>query len=324
MKVIDKTPYQSEKGDISLLQRIQGTLEHGFNWFPELEAQQIVVTQLNSVLEKGFTLLRNVTLHNSAIVEPLILIGAPGVYVIRVTPLSGFYEAKGDQWSVVKNGHSFPEAINLLTQTARLARALQVFIERQGVILPGPIEAVLMATNPGMHVDSLRPVVRVVMSDGVKQFASSLLQARPVLKSEMVYDLPDRIVSPRPKAVAVPAPGAAPQAGPQAPSQTPGFENSYSAAPQEPAPEPSRARAIFQAAGDAKPFDPNDLSFAYDEKAGEEIPEKLRETSPSQRLAKPGKKPAISSRQWILLAAMFLFECCILAGFGYFIFISTR
>ncbi len=46
--------------------------------------------------------------------------------------------------------------------------------------------------------------------------------------------------------------------------------------------------------------------------------ENLREPSPSQRLAKPAKKPAISSRQWILLAAMFLVECCILVGFRIF------
>jgi hypothetical protein len=314
MKVIDKTPYQNEKGQISLFQRLQGTLEHGLNWYSELDAQKIVITQLDSVLEKGFTLIRNLTLQNSQIVEPLILIGAPGVYVIRVTPLSGFYEAKGDQWSVTKNGHSFPEPINLMSQTARLARALQVFIERQGIILPGPVEAVLMATSPGMHIDSLRPVVRVVLSDGVKQFAASLLQARPILKSELVYDLADRIITPRPKETS------------QASSQTPGPEiPSYAAAQagQVETSEPSRARAIFHAADEAKPFDPNDLSFAFDEKAGEDVPENLREPSPSQRLVQPTKKPAISTPQLILLGAMVLVECCILAGFGILI-LRTR
>jgi hypothetical protein len=329
MKVIDRTPLQNEKGEFSPLQRIQGTLEHGFNWFPELEAQRVVVTQLDSVLEKGFTLIRNLTLHNSQIVVPLILIGAPGVFVIRVTPIAGLYEAKGDQWNVTKNGHSYPEPINLLTQTSRLARALTVFIERQGINLPGPVEPILIATNPGMHIDSLRPAVRIVLSDGVKQFAASLLQARPVLKTELVYDLAERIITPRPKASAQGAQGASQTPEPPMPSfaaspsvQTgpPGFAGS-TAQPGSPfAPEPSRARAIFHAAEESKPFDPNDLSFAFDEKAGEEVPENLREPSPSQRLAAPDKKPTISSRQWILLGAMMLVECCILAGFGFLIF----
>ena len=249
MKVIDKTPLQDAKGEISLVQRIQGTLEFGFNWYPELEAQKIVIAQLDTVLEKGFTLIRNLTLHNSQIVEPLILIGPPGIYVLRVTPLGGFYEAKGDQWNISSGARSSPAPINLMSQVARLARALQVFIDRQGVILPGPVEPILIASNPAMHVESLRPVVRVIMSDGVKQFASSLLQARPVLKSEFVYDLADRIVTPRPKT-------ATPVSIPSRRKCQPGSRRIE-------APAPSRAQAIFHARDTDQPFDPNDLSFAY-------------------------------------------------------------
>ena len=156
--------------------------------------------------------------------------------------------------------------------------------------------------------------MRVVLSDGVKQFGLPAA-GRPVLKTELVYDLADRIISPRPKA-ATPTGSQTPE--PAAPSY--GVEESES--PE--AEEPSRARAIFHAADEAKPFDPNDLSFAFDEHAGEEVAENLREPSPSQRLAKPGKKPAISPRQWILLGGMFLLECCILLGFGYLIFLSLR
>ena len=306
MKVIDKTPLQDAKGEISLFQRIQGTLEFGFNWYPELEAQKVIIAQLDTVLEKGFTLIRNLTLHNSPIVEPLILIGPPGIYVIKVTPLSGFYEAKGDQWNISSGSRSNPAPINLMSQVARLARALQVFIDRQGVNLPGSVEPILIASNPAMHIESLRPVVRVIMSDGVKQFASSLLQARPVLKSEFVYDLTDRIITPRPKAAApisIPLPN-------EVPTGTPPGE----------APAPSRAQAIFHARDTDQPFDPNDLSFAYDENAKNEVLDTLREPSPSQRLPKINKKSSIKPRELILLGVMLVAECCILGGFGYFIF----
>ncbi len=89
MKIIDKTPFQTEKGEISLLNRLQGTLQHGFSWYPELEAQKIVIDQLNRVLEKGVVLIRNLTLPGSEIIEPIILIGQSGVYVIYVTHLRG-------------------------------------------------------------------------------------------------------------------------------------------------------------------------------------------------------------------------------------------
>ncbi len=308
MKVIDKTPLQNEKGEIGTLQRLQGTLEHGFSWYPELEAQKAIITQLDRVLEKGFTLIRNLTLPNSQIVEPIILIGPPGIYVIQVINVGGFYEAKGEQWNTVNNGRSVPAPINLMFRVARLARALQVYLDRQGVILPGPVEPVLMASNPALHVDSVRPMVRVVMSDAIKQFAGSLLQARPVLKSEFAYDLADRIITPRPK-------GAAPVTAQEQPPAE---------APQAEAPAPGRARAIFHAAEEAKPFDPADLSFAFDENAENAIPENLLEPSPSQRLPRPGQGRRISPRQLLLLGGMLVFECCILAGFGYLIFLGAR
>jgi hypothetical protein len=314
MKIIDKTPLLDEKGELSLVKRIQGTLEFGFNWYPELEAQKIVISQLDVVLEKGFTLIRNLTLHNSQIIEPIILLGPPGIYVIRVTPLSGFFEAKGEQWNINNGGRPTPAPANLMLLVARLARALQVFIDRQGVVLPGPVEPVLIATSPAMHVDSLRPMVRVVLSDGIKQFASSLMQARPVLKTEFVYDLAERIITPRPKAAAQ-TPEAEAAAAATAAAEVPVQHQ-----PIAPAVAPSRAQAIFHAREESKPFDPNDLSFAYDENAKNDIPENLVEPSPSQRLPKPARKSSITPRQLILLGVIGLAECCVLAFLGYFIF----
>jgi hypothetical protein len=322
MKVIDKTPLQNEKGEMTTLQRLQGMLEHGLAWYPELEAQKAVVAQLDRVLEKGFTLIRNVTLGKSPIVEPLILIGPPGIYVLYVTPLSGFYEAKGDQWNVVKSGHAYPAGMNLMTRVERLARALQVFLDRQGVTLPGPVEPVLIATSPAMHIDSVRPMVRVVLSDAVRQFAGALLQARPVLKPELVYELADRIITPRPKA---PPPVVEPSQMETSVYIPPGLRGPEEEEQQEEA--PTRARAIFHAAEEAKPFDPADLDFAFDESAAEaegEVPKDLREPSPSQRLQAATRTGPFSSRQWMLLGGMLVIECCVLAGFAYLILSSIR
>jgi hypothetical protein len=311
MKVVDKTPFQDEKGQIGLLQRVQGTLKYGFSWYGELEAQKVVVAQLDRALEKGFALIRNLTLPGSEIIEPIILIGPPGIYVIYVTDLSGFFEAKGDQWNTLNNGRATPAPVNLMNRAKRLARALQVYIERQGVSLVGPVEPILMATSPAMHIDSIRPAVRVVMSDAVKQFAASLLQAQPLLRSEFIYDLADRLVTPRPKSTPIPnAPVDAPAPAPQA---------------DEPA--PSRAQAIFQAAQEVKPFNPSDMSFAFDENSAQidnNLVQNLRESSPSQLLPQPKQKRGLSMIQWIFLAAMLVIECCVVAGFAYFIFLAPR
>ena len=313
MKIYDKTPLQDEKGEIGLFQRLQGTLKYGFSWYPELEAQKTIIAQLDRALEKGFVLIRNLTLPGSQIVEPIILIGPPGVYVIYVTPLSGFYEAKGDQWNVVKDARSSPAQINLLSRAARLARVLQVYLDRQNLKLPGPIEPVLIASSPAMHIESTRPAIRVVMIDAIRQFALSLLQADPALRTDFVHDLADRIITPRP-------PASAPVLAQQPASEM----SSPSDVKPESEESPSRAQAIFQAAGEAKPFDPTDLSFAYDEGVGDEVPPDLREPSPSQPLPRTTPRRGMSMVQWIFLAGMALVECCVLAGFGYLLFFSIR
>ena len=82
MKIIDKTPLQDAKGQISLPARVQGTLKYGLNWYAELEAQKAAIAQLDRILEKGAVLIRNFTLPNSEIVIPLILISTGGISVI--------------------------------------------------------------------------------------------------------------------------------------------------------------------------------------------------------------------------------------------------
>ena len=311
MKIIDQTPFQTEKGEISLLNRLQGTLLHGFSWYPELEAQKIVIDQLNRVLEKGAVLIRNLTLPDSEIVEPIILIGQNGVYVIYVTHLRGRYEAKGDQWNTENNGQSQPAQPNLMSRVARLAKVLQRYLQTQGINLPVQVDPVLIAVDPGMHIETIRPAFHVYQSDAIKQFATSILQARPVFTTEYIYDLADRIVTPQPKSEAAPqpiAPPAAPEAVPALTADNP----------------VARAHAIFNASEQAQPFNPSDLGFALqDESTGQSqaVPQNLRESSPAQPLPRPtSKQRGMSFIQWAILGFILVVGCCGVIVFSYLIF----
>ncbi|MDP1715031.1 MAG: nuclease-related domain-containing protein [Anaerolineales bacterium] len=304
MKIIDKTPLQDKKGNISFTARVRGTLKYGLNWYADLEAQKRVIAQLSRVLEKGFVVIRNFTLPDSEIVIPIILVGTGGIFVIYVTNAKGFFEAKGDQWNTIRDGISQPARINLLSRVAQLTRAFQKYLEIHKFKLSTTPESVLIASNPGAQIESLRPVARVVRSDAIKQFAASLLQAPPIMSAGMVYDLGDYIIDPSLRREAPPA--------------------------GDPAEEPfSRAQAIFSASDPSKPFDPNDLGFAFeDENAPQGVPPNLRETNPAIPL--PDRQPipakekifGMTNAQVIVLAAMSLIECCILIGFGAFLYLN--
>ncbi len=181
MKLIDQTPLQNEQGEIGLIQRLQGTLKYGFEWYPEQEAQKVVIAHLTRILGKGYTAIRNQTLGASGITVPLALVGPAGIYAIHVTNLHGTYQAKADSWGQIFGVNFQPARVNILIRTRLLARALQAFIERQGVKLPKPVEPVILAANPGLHVELMQPIVRVVMVDALERWGASLETAAPDL-----------------------------------------------------------------------------------------------------------------------------------------------
>ena len=301
MKIIDKTPLHDEKGQLGLSGRLQGTLKYGLSWSAELDAQKKIIAQFDRVLEKGFVLIRNLTLPNSEIIIPMILVGPMGIAVIYVTTVKGFFEAKGDQWNTVVNGRAQPARINLLNRVYRYARAVQIYLERQKFILPSPVEAVLITADPGAHIESMRPIARVVMSDAVKQFANSLLQARPVWRGDMAYNLAERIVDPR-----------TPQEGMPAAAQPPDPQQALV----------SRAQAIFNASEESKSFDPKDLGFAFDEESqnpSQAVGAPQFPAQPMQPL-KTKKIMGMTTRQVVILGVLFLCEICIVTGFlGYYL-----
>ncbi len=197
MKIIDQTPFfNNETGEISTIDRIKAIMKFGQGWIAEVEAQKAVITVLDSVLDKNYTLLRNVTPPGMEASIPFILIGPPGVYVIYVAHLNGTYRAKGDQWGTITGNTFKPIKPNLLTRTDRMARAVQIYLQRHGYADLTSVDSVLLCADPGIHVDSLRPIVRVVMRDALDRFAVSVTQAHPLLSPEMVHNIANRILNP--------------------------------------------------------------------------------------------------------------------------------
>ncbi|MDI6768502.1 MAG: hypothetical protein QMD04_02355 [Anaerolineales bacterium] len=204
MRIIDKTPYQPESGKISLLDQIKATLKYGADWLEEIESQKVVIAHLENALDNSYTLLRNVTLAGLGVIIPLILVGPSGIYVMYTTALQGEYRAKGDTWGTLEGYNFIPASVNLLTRTAQMGRAVQLYLERQGYPGSTPIEAVLLAIEPGLHVDSISPIVRVVLCDALERFAASITQARVVFSAEAVHDILNQITNSQPTLCAAP------------------------------------------------------------------------------------------------------------------------
>jgi hypothetical protein len=196
MKIIDQTPFYKDKTKLSLMDRGRVIMQFGSGWIKEVEAQNSVISVLDKVLDKKFTLLHNVTPPGLGTMVPFILVGPTGVYVLGVQHLPGMFSARGDQWGIIVGGVPKPEKPNLLTRTERMARAIQVYLKRRGYADLNGVEAVLICSDPATNVDSVRPIIRVVMRDALERFAVSVSQARLVHNPETVYELVNHLMNP--------------------------------------------------------------------------------------------------------------------------------
>ena len=315
MKIIDKTPLLDENGKLGIMQRIQGMLEYGFNWPRELEAQNAIIKYFDRQLEKGYTLIRNLPLGQSGIVIPMILLGPTGIYVIEVSHLRGRYEARADTWNVESGDRYAPARVNLIQRTMRMARALQAFIERQGMRIPVTIDPVLIAGDPGLHIESVRPAIKVMMIDGIKAFVNGLVNGSPVLSSMQVNDFTDHILNPRAK----PDMSAPPAPEPEPEADRPAWEEMYGWSEQQQ--EPSRS--TLGSAEEAQPYQSSGFDFAMAEEEAqvEDIPPVVRvpDSAEPARRSKPSQQliMGMTSAQVAVLAGLALLFFCILAIFVY-------
>lgn len=213
MKIADKTPFRSENGQIDFFGRIQGTLKYGLNWYARLSAQDAVIAVMDKILGSNFILLRNITLPDTEIDLPLVLIGPSGVFLINVIHERGVYRARDDEWGTIVGGKFVSASINHIQRTVKLGRVLQIYLDRAGYKGNLVVDSILVAAEPGMHIESVRPAVRIVMSDALERFAISLNQSRITLNAIRIGEIAQAIVmGPRknsqpdaPEAASVPA-----------------------------------------------------------------------------------------------------------------------
>jgi hypothetical protein len=189
MRVIDRSALVEAENKAGVLTRAVKSLERSWTK-KDAEAQEAIVAALNKVLDNRYVMLRNVTLEGPDVPIPLILIGPPGVKVIYPSTLKGVYRAREEIWEELDDRtQRFTVARpNLLTRTALMARAIGTYLSSNGFELP-EVEPVLFFSDPGVHVDSVRPVVRVVLSDAMDRFIANLTQSRVVLDVDDIQNI---------------------------------------------------------------------------------------------------------------------------------------
>ena len=179
MKIIDCGVLTESARSSDSLTDWLNTLKIGRSSAQDIEAQEAVINSFQRLMDNKYFLLRNVPLESLDMPVPMILVGPTGVWVIYPSGLRGVYRARGDAWEKIDEKHQsyVPTGENLLTETSEMSAAVESkLIENDIPVLQ--LEPVLVFTNPGIHVETNHPIIRVVLVDALERLASGIVQGR--------------------------------------------------------------------------------------------------------------------------------------------------
>lgn len=150
-------------------------------WTPS----ESVLQEMERLLDDRFTLLCDVHLEGVDSPIPYILIGPSGVFVLLISEARGMYRAVKDRWEVFdfrskKYKNARP---NLLHQAEFYARQVEEKLLALEENMPA-VQAVLLFADPGVHVDTEQPRLRLVLMDAIPRLAMNISQGEKVFDRE--------------------------------------------------------------------------------------------------------------------------------------------
>lgn len=190
MKVIDISQNTAPKEGLNkILAEVQNAAGGLLGGSAEAQGQETLISYLSRVLNNRYTLLRNVKLEGVDINIPMILLGPTGINVITTRADKGIFQVKAESISKMSGSKELtPIRPSPVNRTMMMAQAVGRYL-RDHNIEPPEVQPVMFFSNPGTHIDSTRPSVRLVQIDGLDRYASSLLHGQMVLAPEDVHSL---------------------------------------------------------------------------------------------------------------------------------------
>ena len=189
MKIIDLAIQKQKKGDAGIASKVRNIFPSAAEKSDE-KASSIALKVLERILDNQYVLLKNVNIPGLEIPVPMILIGPPGVWVINAISLKGVFKATEDTWEMMDERFRRYRLAkpNQLKRTLYMANGVSELLAARE-LNAGHLESALFLTDPGVHVDMARPVVRIVLVDALERFAVNLLQARAVMDKAGVHQI---------------------------------------------------------------------------------------------------------------------------------------
>jgi hypothetical protein len=202
MKQVDLANLAKGKPTDESMQKVQGAFTDalsrvGITIEREGEAQEAIIRQFGRLLDNRYTMLQNVPLAGQEKPVPLVLIGPPGIVAINPRGEAGVFRAREDAWVVLNRRTQQYEVAheNPMLQSQAYAKAMEAFLQEKGFPL-SEVQPMLALTNPAAHVESSRPIVRILPVDALDRYIATLVQGQSVLDGQAVQRLIELLSTP--------------------------------------------------------------------------------------------------------------------------------
>lgn len=180
MRTLDLSKYQSEAGPTGILQTIQGVFSYGWSWQHNRKSQAELAEILETVLGNDCVLLRDVNIPKVGRPIPIVLITPAMLLVINPKSQPGFFRAEGKRWEELGRDDQYKLAQNnLIRETWLYQKTIEGYLKQHNFSAPMD-RGVMIFISPETVVESIRPRVRVIQADGIKNFARELAISKPV------------------------------------------------------------------------------------------------------------------------------------------------
>jgi hypothetical protein len=186
MRVIEIKNGTAPEKKNDFLERLQQTVG-GSSQLNETKAQNSLIANLGRLLDNRHVLLRSVRLEGLNSPIPMTLVGPTGIFVFHPSALKGLFRVRDNTWEKLdENTQKYQSHSPNLPETVHeMAERLLAHLRSHEFNIE-TVEAVLYFPDPGFHVDTIRPMVRILPADALDRFLTGLLQSPPVLSAERV------------------------------------------------------------------------------------------------------------------------------------------
>jgi hypothetical protein len=192
MKLIEPKQKQIKKDSIQkVVDQIRQLVPFGKT---DVNAEDAIVAHFMRGLDNRFIMLHNLQLESISPPFPPILVGPAGLAVLNISGEKGFFKAKEDTWlKMDKANHRFnPARPNLIMQSQDYAKKLATILDVHGKSHP-EVTPILVFANPGVHIETINPAIRIVLMDGIDSLMATFLNSDEVLHPNEINFLSDSL-----------------------------------------------------------------------------------------------------------------------------------